>query len=115
MTGEPLYDSSTHFLLLRRNVCCIAKVSFVRRNINDRYLEEMLKGLPNPKSVWKYMLAVTQIPRGSNDEGENFRHKKILSFLKEQAEALHCETYVDKGENLIIRKAAYPGRNYPTC
>lgn len=45
----------------------------------------MLKGLPNPKSVWKYMLAVTQIPRGSNDEGENFRHKKILSFLKEQA------------------------------
>lgn len=70
----------------------------------------MLKGLPNPKSVWKYMLAVTQIPRGSNDEGENFRHKKILSFLKEQAEALHCETYVDKGENLIIRKAAYPGR-----
>ena len=52
----------------------------------------MLKGLPNPKSVWKYMLAVTQIPRGSNDEGENFRHKKILSFLKEQAEALHCET-----------------------
>ena len=55
------------------------------------------------------MLAVTQIPRGSNMENENFRHKKILQFLKDQAEQLHCETYIDKGENLIIRKPAFPG------
>lgn len=68
--------------------------------------------LPNPTSVWKYMLAVTQIPRGSNGDNECFRHKKILGFLKEQAEKLHCDTYVDKGENLIIRKPAYPGREW---
>lgn len=75
----------------------------------NRYLDEMLKHLPNPTSVWKYMLAVTQIPRGSNMDNENFRHKKILSFLKEQAEKLNCETFIDKGENLIIRKPAFPG------
>ena len=69
----------------------------------------MLKVLPKPESVWKYMLAVTQIPRGSNGEGEHFRHHKITSFLKERAEELNCETYIDKGENLIIRKAAFPG------
>ncbi|KAK8811006.1 hypothetical protein WA556_004148 [Blastocystis sp. ATCC 50177/Nand II] len=55
------------------------------------------------------MLAVTQIPRGSNGEGEHFRHLKITSFLKERAEELNCQTYIDKGENLIIRKAAFPG------
>ena len=75
----------------------------------------MLKTLPKPESIWKYMLAVTQIPRGSNQEGENFRHHRILSFLKEQAEALHCQTYVDKGENLIIRKAAFPGSILNSC
>lgn len=55
------------------------------------------------------MLAVTQVPRGSNGDNENFRHKKILSFLKQQAEELNCQTYVDKGDNLIIHKPAYPG------
>ena len=73
------------------------------------YCEEMLKVLPDPKNVWKYMLAVTQIPRGSNKGDEMFRHLKIRNFLKEQAEKLGCETYVDKGENLIVRKAATPG------
>ena len=69
----------------------------------------MLTTLPDPKNVWKYMLACTQIPRGSNMGDEMWRHKKILAFLKEQAEALGCETYVDAGENLIVRKKAYPG------
>ena len=69
----------------------------------------MLKVLPDPKNVWKYMLAVTQIPRGSNKGEEMWRHLKIREFLKEQAEKLGCETYVDKGENLIVRKPAYPG------
>ena len=69
----------------------------------------MLKVLPDPKNVWKYKLAVTQIPRGSNKADEMLRHQKIHNFLKEQAEKLGCETYVDKGENLIVRKAATPG------
>ena len=69
----------------------------------------MLSVLPKPESVWKYMLVVTQIPRGSNMDNENFRHKKILSFLKTQAEELNCATFVDRGDNLIIRKPAFPG------
>ncbi len=65
--------------------------------------------LPGDKNCWKYFFAVTQIPRGSNQEGEFFRHKRILAFLKEAAEELGHETYVDTGDNLIIRKKAYPG------
>ena len=53
-------------------------------------------------------MKVTQIPRGSNQEGETFRHKQILAFLKQQAEEIGCETYVDTGDNLIICKKAYP-------
>jgi dipeptidase D len=55
------------------------------------------------------MLALTQIPRGSNKKGETGNLKKVTAFLKETAEELGCETYVDKGENLIIRKKATPG------
>lgn len=94
------------------HVCYFTQVSITCLFLMNRYLDEMLKHLPNPTSVWKYMLAVTQIPRGSNMDNENFRHKKILSFLKEQAEKLNCETFVDKGENLIIRKPAFPGMFY---
>ena len=57
-------------------------------------------------------MKVSQIPRGSNQEGETFRHKQILAFLKQQAEEIGCETYVDTGDNLIIRKKAYPGICY---
>jgi singapore isolate B (sub-type 7) whole genome shotgun sequence assembly, scaffold_3 len=67
--------------------------------------------LPEPKSVWEYFLKITQIPRGSNQEGESFRHKQILAYLKKTAEELGCETYVDAGDNLIIRKPAHPGRD----
>ena len=73
------------------------------------YIQEILEQLPNPKNVWKYMLAVTQIPRGSNQGDEMWRHKKILAFLEEQAKELGCETYIDSGDNLIVRKKAYPG------
>ena len=48
------------------------------------------------------MLALTQVPRGSNKKGETVNNKRITAFLKETAEELGCETYVDKGENLII-------------
>ena len=72
----------------------------------------MYEQLPAPNEVWEYFLKVTQIPRGSNQEGETFRHKQILAFLKQQAEEIGCETYVDTGDNLIIRKKAYPGICY---
>ena len=73
------------------------------------YCEEMLKVLPDPKFVWKYMLAVTQIPRGSNQGDEMWRHKKILNFLKTQAEELGLEALVVKCDNLVVRKPASPG------
>ena len=59
------------------------------------------------------MLALTQIPRGSNKRGETVNNKRVTAFLKERAEELGCETYIDKGENLIIRKKATPGRRIP--
>ena len=68
-----------------------------------------MKVLPEPSLVWRDMLALTQIPRGSNMGDELWRHIKVRDFLKAEAEKLGCETYVDKGENLIVRKAAYPG------
>ena len=81
------------------------------RKLLSRYLNDLYEQLPEPKSIWEYFLKITQIPRGSNEEGENFRHKKILAFLKSTAEELDCETYVDTGDNLIIRKPAFPGKN----
>ena len=78
-------------------------------SIMHSYCEEMLKVLPDPKFVWKYMLAVTQIPRGSNQGDEMWRHKKILNFLKTQAEELGPEALLVKGDNLVVRKPASPG------
>ena len=62
-----------------------------------------MKALPEPANVWKYMLALTQIPRGSNMGDEMWRHLKVREFLQKKAEELGCETYVDKGGNLIVR------------
>ena len=73
------------------------------------HCKALLERLPEPKSLWKYMLAITQVPRGSNKRGETVNNKRITAFLKETAEELGCETYVDSGENLIIRKKATPG------
>ena len=81
----------------------------MRSILHSSYLNDLYEQLPEPKPIWEYFLKITQIPRGSNDEGENFRHKEILAFLKKTAEELGCDTYVDTGDNLIVRKAAFPG------
>lgn len=73
------------------------------------YCQEMLKVLPKPTNLWKYMLALTQIPRGSNMGDEMWRHIKVRDFLKKCAEEMGYETIVDAGENLIVRKPAFPG------
>lgn len=78
-------------------------------SITYRHCKKILELLPEPKSVWKYMLALTQVPRGSNKRGETVTNKKITAYLKELAEEMGCETYVDSGENLVIRKKATPG------
>lgn len=88
--------------------CCRSEC-FFRICVTDRYSQKLLELLPEPKTVWKYMLAIAQIPRGSNKKGECVNNKRITAFLKQAAEDLGCETYIDSGENLIIRKKATPG------
>ena len=61
------------------------------------------------------MLALTQVPRGSNKPGQCENNKRITAYLKELAEELGCETYIDKGENLIIRQKATPGKIWMFC
>ena len=77
--------------------------------LTTRHNKKLFELLPEPKTVWKYMLAISQIPRGSKKRGECVNNKRITAFLKETAEELGCETYVDSGENLVIRKRATPG------
>lgn len=93
-------------LFFNHVLCCVRTVV----NASPRsYLNDLYAQLPEPKTVWEYFLKVTQIPRGSNQEGENFRHKEILAFLKKSAEDLGLEATVIKGDNLLIRKPAHPG------
>ena len=102
--------NSSYFFFL---CVCSQPSSPCLSRVTSRYLNKIYEQLPEPKSVWEYFLKVTQIPRGSNQEGENWRHKQILAFLKKTAEDLGYETYVDKGDNLIVRKPAYPGIRPP--
>ena len=83
--------------------------------MTSRHCKAILEKLPEPKSVWKYMLALTQVPRGSNKPGQCENNKRITAYLKELAEELGCETYIDKGENLIIRQKATPGKIWMFC
>ena len=57
-----------------------------------------------PASVWAHFAALCRIPRQSKHE------KAIVAFLKDWADSQGLESLVDKGGNLIIRKAATPGR-----
>ena len=110
---SPLLLQNIHYSfesLRSISICLLSCLSRCRwRSLTRRHCQKLLKELPEPKAVWKYMLALTQIPRGSNKRGETVNNKRVTAFLKERAEELGCETYVDKGENLIIRKKATPG------
>lgn len=57
-----------------------------------------------PASVWAHFAALSRIPRQSKHE------EAIVAFLKDWADQQGLENLVDKGGNLIIRKAATPGR-----
>ena len=96
------------FIIFFNHVFC--RVRIVVNASPCSYLNDLYAQLPEPKTVWEYFLKVTQIPRGSNQEGENFRHKEILAFLKKSAEDLGLEATVIRGDNLLIRKPAHPGR-----
>eukprot|EP01029_Cantina_marsupialis_P026411 TRINITY_DN709_c0_g1_i2.p1 TRINITY_DN709_c0_g1~~TRINITY_DN709_c0_g1_i2.p1 ORF type:complete len:488 (+),score=200.82 TRINITY_DN709_c0_g1_i2:51-1514(+) len=64
---------------------------------------EILKQLPaESEAVWRYFLALTEIPRGS------FHLECIQPALRAMGTALGLEVIQDKGGNVIIKKPAHP-------
>lgn len=63
--------------------------------------------LKEPLPVWKYFLALTQIPRGSNDNDySRVKSARITKELSEWSKSADLPYYIDTGGNIIIRKAA---------
>jgi dipeptidase D len=56
-----------------------------------------------PRAIWEYFHALTQIPRPSKKE------QHVIDFMKKFGEGLGLETLVDEIGNVIIRKPATPG------
>jgi len=57
-----------------------------------------------PKTFWSYFLELSKIPRGSKNEAA------AADWVAEQAKALGCDVERDAVGNVIIRKAATPGK-----
>lgn len=57
-----------------------------------------------PKALWSYFLALSEIPRGSKNE------ELAAVWVADQARSLGCEVERDGVGNVIIRKPATPGR-----
>lgn len=57
-----------------------------------------------PQTIWSYFLELSKIPRGSKNEAE------AAAWVAEQAKALGCVVERDEVGNVIIRKAATPGK-----
>lgn len=56
-----------------------------------------------PKALWEYFHALTQIPRPSKNEGA------AIDFVEKEGKKLGLETIKDEVGNVIIRKPATPG------
>ncbi|MDD3280786.1 MAG: cytosol nonspecific dipeptidase, partial [Bacteroidales bacterium] len=61
-----------------------------------------------PKNVWKYFHEICQIPRPSKKE------EKIIAYLIDFGNKMGLETLRDKAGNVLIRKAASPGKENVT-
>jgi dipeptidase D len=57
-----------------------------------------------PKPLWRYFLELSTIPRGSKQEAA------AAAWVMEQGRALGCEAERDAVGNVLLRKAASPGR-----
>ncbi len=57
-----------------------------------------------PESVFRYFYEITQIPRPSRKE------EKVIEYLEDFGKKHQLETLKDKVGNILIRKAATPGR-----
>jgi dipeptidase D len=58
----------------------------------------------DPKPLWRYFLELSKIPRASRQEAA------AAAWVVSQAKALGCQVEQDKVGNVLIRKAASPGR-----
>lgn len=57
-----------------------------------------------PRLLWKYFLDLSRIPRGSKSEAA------AAAWVAEQGRLLGCEVERDEVGNVLLRKAASPGR-----
>jgi dipeptidase D len=57
-----------------------------------------------PKPLWRYFLELSRIPRASKQEAA------AAAWVVAQARALGCQVEQDRVGNILIRKAASPGR-----
>jgi dipeptidase D len=58
-----------------------------------------------PRPLWSYFLGLSAIPRASKQEARAAR------WVADQARALACEVEQDAAGNVLVRKAAAPGRD----
>ncbi len=65
---------------------------------------ENLLNLLEPRAYWKYFLELSRIPRGSANEAGAAR------WVADQARRMGCSVSQDAVGNVVIRKAAAPGR-----
>ena len=61
-------------------------------------------GVLEPAGLWKHFLGLSQVPRGSKNEAA------AAQWVADRAEAMGCKIVRDEVGNVIIRKAATPGR-----
>ena len=66
-------------------------------------MNDLLANL-EPKPLWRYFLELSKIPRASKQEAA------AAAWVVAQAKALGCQVEQDKVGNVLIRKAASPGR-----
>lgn len=78
----------------------------LRRTHSIQLLKDITSSCPeqlSAKTVWKYFLLLTEIPRPSHKLGA------VTQKLQELAQALGCDCKVDKAGNVVFRKEAALG------
>ena len=73
-------------------------------NVMDSLGSQVDLGTLEPEGLWKHFIALSRIPRGSKNEAA------AAQWVADQAVAMGCEVVRDAVGNVIIRKAARPGR-----
>jgi len=66
-------------------------------------MSDLLDGL-DPKPLWHYFLELSKIPRGSKQEAA------AAAWVMAQGKALGCQVEQDAVGNVLVRKAATPGK-----